>query len=160
MVRRLPRVSGRELYPGPLVYAANFGAEFESIQWWDALDYIDLDNYYPLPDDFSTAEVEHRIGTVQARFGRPVLFTEAGFASRRGSNKMPWDDKNGELSTADQARGYEALFAAFYSRPWFAGAYWWKVGTNGYGGPADGSHTPWRKPAMEAVRRWYQNGAR
>ncbi len=150
----------RELYPGPLVYAANFGPEFESIRWWDALDYIGLDNYYPLPDDFSTAEAERRITAVQARFGRPVLFTEAGFASRRGSHRTPWDDKNGEVSTADQARGYESLFAAFYSKPWFAGAYWWKVGTNGYGGPTDGSHTPWRKPAMEVVRRWYLGSGR
>jgi len=150
----------RELYPGPLVYAANFGAEFESITWWDALDYIGLDNYYPLPNDFSAADVEQRIATIQARYGRPVLFTEAGFASRRGSNKAPWDDSAGELSSEDQARGYESLFAGFYSKPWFAGAYWWKVGTNGYGGPTDGSHTPWRKPAMEVVRRWYVSGGR
>jgi len=32
----------RELYPGPLVYAANHGTEFETITFWDALDYIGL----------------------------------------------------------------------------------------------------------------------
>lgn len=55
----------------------------------------------------------------------------------------------------DQARCYEAVFNAFWSKPWFKGIYWWKIGTNGFGGPEDGSHTPWRKPAMEVVKRWY-----
>jgi hypothetical protein len=38
--------------------------------------------------------------------------------------------------------------------------YWWKVGSNGFGGPKDRSHTPWRKPAMEVVRKWYQREER
>ena len=29
--------------------------------------------------------------------------------------------------------------------------YWWKVGSNRFGGSQDGSHTPWRKPAMEML---------
>jgi len=37
----------REIYPGPLVYAANFGPEFEALTFWDALDYIGLQEYYP-----------------------------------------------------------------------------------------------------------------
>jgi hypothetical protein len=52
------------------------------------------------------------------------------------------------------------IFKAFYAKPWFNGMYWWKVGTNGFGGPEDGSHTPWGKPAMDVVKRWYVNGGR
>jgi len=39
----------RALYPGPLVYSATQGPEFEAIRFWDALDYIGLDEYYPIP---------------------------------------------------------------------------------------------------------------
>ena len=41
--------------------------------------------------------------------------------------------------------------------PGFQGMYWWKVGSNGYGGSQDGTHTPWGKPAMEVVSRGYRN---
>ncbi len=145
----------RVLYPGPLVYAANWGSEFETIRFWDALDYIGLDNYYPLPDDLSTEAAVERIGTVQRRFNRPVVFTEAGFSGYAAPQRQPWDETPGPLAPEQQARCYEALFRAFYNKPWFYGVYWWKVGTNGYGGAADGSHTPWRKPAMGVVKRWY-----
>lgn len=150
----------REIYSGPLVYAANFGAEFEDLTFWDALDYIGLDNYYPLPDDFSTDAVVRNVETVQQKFQRPVLFTEAGFSSLEGAHRRPWDEAPGKISVDEQARGYEAVLRAFYTKPWFAGVYWWKVGTNGRGGANDGSHTPWQKPAMEVVRWWYVEGKR
>ena len=65
-----------------------------------------------------------------------------------------------QISLDEQKRCYEAVLQAFYKKPWFQGIYWWKIGSNGFGGPADGSHTPWRKPAMDVVKRWYLNGGR
>lgn len=145
----------RALYPGPLVYAANFGDEFENVQFWDALDYIGMDEYYSLPDSLSTDEVAAKVEAVQKRFQRPVIFTEVGFPSGEGGNRSPWDERPRKLSLELQARCYEQIFRAFYDKPWFQGMYWWKVGTNGFGGPKDGSHTPWGKPAMDVVGRWY-----
>lgn len=150
----------REFYPGPLVYAANFDEEFENIKFWDALDYIGLQEYYPLPDDFSTEVIVQKVEAIARKFERPVIFTEAGFPSRRAPNRQPWNDSSGKVSPDDQARCYEAVLRAFYEKPWFQGVYWWKVGTNGFGGPEDGSHTPWGKPAMKVVRRWYLEGGR
>lgn len=37
----------RARYSGPLVYAANHGNELK-VQWWDAVDIIGVDAYYPL----------------------------------------------------------------------------------------------------------------
>jgi len=150
----------REIYPGPLTYAANFGPEFENIKFWDALDYIGIDEYYPLPDDLSTKEVAQKISAVQSRFQKPVLFTEAGFPSVQSANQTPWDEPSRPLDLGLQARSYQVLLQTFYDKPWFAGIYWWKVGTNGYGGPQDASHTPWKKPAMDVVRGWYRSGKR
>jgi hypothetical protein len=150
----------REIYAGPLVYAANFGTEFESIRFWDALDYIGLNNYYPLPDDLSTDAIVAKVEQVQRRYQRPVIFPEAGFPSLEDPHRQPWDETPRRLSLDEQARCYEAVFRAFYHKPWFEGVYWWKVGSNGFGGPDDGSHTPWGKPAMKVIAHWYLHGGR
>ena len=150
----------RQLYKGPLVYGATQGPEFEGIRFWDALDYIGLNNYYPLPDDLSTDVVVKKVALVQQKFKKPVIFPEAGFPSLKDPHREPWSEAPRALSVDDQARCYEAVLRAFYKKPWFQGVYWWKVGTNGRGGPQDGSHTPWGKPAMEVVSRWYKQGGR
>jgi hypothetical protein len=150
----------RSLYPGPLVYAANFGPDFQDVTFWDALDYIGLDEYYPLPESLSTADLVRRVERVAIDYRRPVVFTEVGFPSLIDPERRPWDQSPRAISLEDQARCYQAIFRAFYGKPWFAGMYWWKVGTNGDGGPEDGSLTPWGKPAMEVVRKWYTGGGR
>jgi Glycoside Hydrolase Family 113 len=150
----------RQIYAGPLTYAANPGPEFETIRFWDALDYIGLNEYYPLPDDLSTRALVRKVEAVQRAYRKPVIFPEAGFASVKAPQRAPWDDASGALAPADQARCYEAILRAFYRRSWFEGVYWWKVGTDGYGGPQDRSHTPWGKPAMQVVRKWYKSGER
>jgi hypothetical protein len=150
----------RSIYPGPLVYAANFGPDFQEVNFWDALDYIGLDEYYPLPGSLSTADLVRRVERVAIDYRRPVLFTEVGFPSLADPERRPWDQSPRAISLEDQARCYQAIFRAFYAKPWFAGMYWWKVGTNGAGGPDDGSFTPWGKPAMEVVKRWYTEDGR
>ena len=98
---------------------------------------------------------------MQKRFHKPVIFTEAGFPSVAGANLHPWEDgKPVKAALQFQARCYQAIFRAFYNKPWFEGLYWWKVGTNGFGGPGDTSLTPWGKPAMDAAKRWYEGGGR
>src|SRR5579863_1664917 len=151
----------RQLYPGPLVYAANFGEEFETIRFWDALDYIGLQEYYSLPDDLSAASVVTKVESVQARFAKPVVFTEAGFPASAAPNRQPWDDHGrGSAAPDAQARCYDSILSVFYAQPWFEGVYWWKVGTDGGGGRQDSSLTPWGKPAMDVVKRWYVSGGR
>jgi len=151
----------RRVYPGPVTYAANFGEEFQNLKFWDALDYIGLQEYYPLPNDLSTAALMEKVQAVQERFHKPVIFTEVGFPSAPGGNRHPWQDgKPGRADPQLQARSYRAIFQAFYDKPWFEGMYWWKVGTNGIGGSGDSSLTPWDKPAMQVVRKWYESNNR
>ena len=136
----------RELYPGPMVYAATQGPEFETIQFWDALDYIGMDNYYPLPDDLATDRVLKVVEEAHETYKRPVIFTEAGFSSYSSPHKAPWDETPRSLAPDQQARCYEAVFRAFYDKPWFQGVYWWKIDATGTGGGLlDGSLTPYGK---------------
>ena len=146
----------RAVYRGPITYAANHGEEFETIKFWDAVDFIGIDNYYPLEDGYGAAKLTAVIENVQQKYKKPILFTEAGYGAHKDSHKEPWEDETQKpLDLAEQARSYEALMDAMKDKPWFRGVYWWKVGTNGYGGPENNSMTPWRKPAMDVVKRFY-----
>jgi hypothetical protein len=152
--RRLIQVV-REHYRGPLVYAATQGPEFESIRFWDALDYIGLDNYYPLGPGYNASDMLARIQRVQKEFSKPVLLTEAGFSSSPAAHLTPWDDRReGPVDLMEQVRSYEALYRALYPFPWFRGVYWWKIETDRTGGPEHPGMAPWEKPAMEVIRRW------
>lgn len=152
--RRLIAVA-RAHYDGPLVYAATQGPEFETLRFWDALDYIGLDNYYPLGDGYDTRAMLASVEAVQRRYQKPVLLTEAGYSSSPGAHRTPWDDRrSGPVDLQEQVRCYEALYRAFHRRPWFRGVYWWKIETDRTGGPAHPGMAPWNKPAMETVRRW------
>ena len=162
----------RRVYPGPLTYAANWGREFEETPFWDALDYIGLNNYYPLAEDggdTSPAQLQARadqlaqsVAAVASRWKKPVLLTEVGYPSQAKAAAQPWlEDFSARSDPALQARLYEAVFQAFYKQPWFAGMYWWKWPSSGHGGgPDDPSLTPLNKPAAQVVRSWYQGPTR
>lgn len=148
----------RSVYPGPLVYAANFGTEFENLEFWDELDYIGLDNYYPLPDDLSTEDVVRRVERVQEKFKRPIIFTEVGFPSGEKPNREPWSEGFHGYAPREQALCYEAVFKAFYGKPWFQGMYWWKIGSDSSGyvrSPESSTLSPWMRPAMDVLAKWY-----
>lgn len=146
----------RAHFAGPLVYSANFGEEFENITFWDALDFIGLDQYYPLPNDLSTDEVVKNIERVHEVARKPVLLTEAGFVPRTHTHAKPWEtEPGGDFSLEAQAAGYQAVFQGLYNQPWLQGIFWWKLGTSG-GGPRDDSHRIWGKPAMDVMGRWYR----
>jgi len=161
----------RGVYSGPMVYAANWGEEFENIDFWDALDAIGLNCYYPLSekanptdDDLvrGAQQVAEKISTVARKFNKPILFTEIGFTS----GPQPWlkphdDNHDGQVNLEAQRRCYEIMFRALWGKPWLAGIYWWKWPTMlEDGGPNDDGFTPNGKPAAAVVARWYGKGLR
>ena len=83
----------RQLYSGKLVYAANWGKEVQQVDFWDLLDYIGVDFYYPLsahehPSDEELEKgFEAALGQVRAlheRHRKPVILTEIGYDGHRG----------------------------------------------------------------------------
>jgi len=157
--------SARELYGGPLTYAANWGGEFETLGFWEALDYVGLDCYYPLSDAADAdderllagaREVSRRIGDVSRRAGRAVILTEAGFPALASSWTAPHDDRTGApLDPKAQARGYRALLTAIWGKPWLAGIYWWKWPSAPEGSRRDPIFSPRSRPAQDVLTRWY-----
>ncbi len=168
----------RKIYPGKLVYAANWYDEYEHITFWDALDYIGVQAYFPL----STASdpsldallsgwkaPKQAISALAQRTGKPVLFTEMGYCSAATAAAEPWAwPEHGSTAVADtalQARLYEAAFRSFWDEPWFAGALVWKwypgpdrVRPGDWFRPQDRrltDFTPQDKPAARVMARWF-----
>ena len=153
----------RRVYHGPLTYAANWYEEFEKLTFWDAVDIVGLDNYYPLTKSPETdemnlraaaARVADRIEAVALRVGKPVIFTEVGLPSVRAAGTSNHEGSRPDLER--QALLYRITFETYWSRTWFYGFYWWKWfsdPTNA--GPGGDVWTPRGKPAERVVADWY-----
>jgi hypothetical protein len=164
----------RSLYSGPMVYAANWGQEFENLKFWEALDAIGIDCYYPLSEKENPSDAEllsgakrvvEKIRAVAEKFNKPVIVTEIGFTS----SSQPWknphrEDRNAAVDLEAQRRCYEAVYQAFFnhkSSRWLAGIYWWKwPSTLEEGGPEDKQFMPNGKPAEKVAARWYKQISR
>ena len=105
LIRRI-----RKLYSGKITYAANWGNEFEKVGFWDELDYIGLDCYYPLGKSTNASykdrevkfqSVLKKIESIQQKFDKKVLFTEIGYRSI----PAPWINPHAEADGA----GYNGL---------------------------------------------------
>lgn len=160
----------KQIYPGPLTYAANHGNE-QSIGWWDTLDYIGIDAYYSLTNqndpspETLIAAWEKQADKIEAWRNRwwpdkPVVFTEIGYRSYDGANMAPWDysQKNPlKLDLQEQADCYNAAIQVLSQREWFYGFYWWNWETDpNAGGMNHIGYTIQNKPAQNLLAEWYK----
>jgi hypothetical protein len=163
----------RAVYPGPLVYAANWSGEFERITFWDALDAIGIQAYFPVAGDSAVTPASldeawrgplGRIEAISRRTGKPVILTEAGYRSSADAGIEPWRWRSpAAVDSTLQAQLVEALFRAFWSQPWFMGVYVWKwyPGIDASAGDDRAARrardfTPQGKPAAEVMSRWFR----
>jgi hypothetical protein len=158
----------RTVYDGDLTYAANWYAEYEDVSFWDALDYVGVQAYFPLTDADRPSDAALREGwaphrealrQVHERTGKPVLFTEFGYRSAPSAADRPWEwPQRGETGTpaADtlQARCYDAAFQALTGAPWMAGVVVWKYQAMPERRRPTG-FTPQNKPAEQVLRQWF-----
>ncbi|MFA5147213.1 MAG: discoidin domain-containing protein [Candidatus Omnitrophota bacterium] len=142
----------RAVYKGALTYAANWD-EYETVSFWDAVDYIGMDAYFPLTDKNDPPKEElvaawTRHADILEKWlkdnnlTKGVIFTEVGYDTIEGSNKQPWRILPTLATYAEsqdeQANCLESLFAGLSNRSWFRGFYWWNyfprsdIGSLGY----------------------------
>ena len=158
----------RDLYHGPIVYAALHSEEAVRIAFWDALDYVGVNAYYPLADDpthhptreeLEAAWVEPSaiMADLSRAHGKPIIITEIGYRSHHGCSGHPWDSwAVSEVDLEEQAFAYEAAFLQLYNQPWLAGIYWWTWYPDRFrSGPCDDSFSPHLNPAEDVLRFWY-----
>lgn len=157
----------KAIYKGKLTYAANWD-EFKRTPFWDKLDYIGIDAYFPVSDS-KTPTVEEslegwkihfqEIKAKQETFNKPILFTEFGYRSVDYTGKEPWksDRSMNQVNLEAQTNATIALFDAFWEEDWFAGGFIWKWFHNHEtaGGEDNSRFTPQNKPAEALIRKQY-----
>lgn len=154
----------RRVYTGPITYASNHGEEV-SVNWWDALDFIGVDAYYPLTSVANPTVAQLKaawapavtmLGNLSTKYGKPILFTEVGYQSQAGANITPWNVTSNVLDVQEQANCYTALLEVFRDLPWWRGVFWWSATPNrNQGGLTDMDFTPINKPAQDVLRLYY-----
>jgi hypothetical protein len=152
--------------PLMLSYAAHWEEEWEAIEFWDALDFIGVNAYFPL-DEPVGADVDRlvrawrpwsrRMERAARRWDRPIVFMEAGYRSVADCHREPWTWRGGDYDGQAQARAYEALFRVFGEQPWWRGIYLWKTYSSpgrSQRGEGDTDFTFEAKPAQQVIERW------
>jgi len=165
-------ISGvRQLYTGNLTYAATWWKEYDKrIEWWDALDYVGINAYFPLSDKNDPTinemkatweNIANYLDEFYSKVKKPIIFTEIGYLSTDGTNKDPSNytlqTETGRLiGLQEQADCYEAAFQALWNKSWFYGMYWWYWQTDpDAGGSNNSDYTPQNKPAQGVLTHWY-----
>ena len=157
----------REVYTGKIIYSANWD-NYREVKFWDKLDYIGIDAYFPL--SYGTKpelaelvagwqkwirEIEDWLSSES--YDKSVVFTEIGYPSASNAASEPWSGTaHGNADLELQAKCYEAFFDTVYNKEWLVGAYWWRYAPSIYGG---GKHnrkfTPYKKLAEEIISKNY-----
>ncbi|MFH1309058.1 MAG: hypothetical protein ABIH85_00065 [Candidatus Omnitrophota bacterium] len=157
----------RKIYSGKLVYAANWD-NYQNVQFWDRLDYIGIDAYFPLTytpmpsiENIKKGweKWKYEIKLWQVKVNKQIIFTEIGYPSSSHAPHAPWQNAtSGNADTLIQAKCYEAFFDVIWKEPWLAGVYWWKWDTNTFaGGNNNRQFTPQNKPAQRIIEANYKN---
>jgi hypothetical protein len=160
-----------------LTYAANWDSYGTGqIRFWDALDYVGVDAYFPLTSMYSPTAIQltnaweyctrsgyvgrswtNELFNVHLQTGKQVLFTEIGYCSQNGTNISPWDwNISPIVDTQEQADCYHAALEALKPASWFEGWFWWNWETDpNAGGPTERHYTPQNKPAQQVISQYY-----
>jgi hypothetical protein len=157
----------RAVFHGPLTYSANFDT-WQTIAFWDALDFIGVSAYFPLSDRVDPGLAELEAGSERAlaplaaaarRLGKPVLLTEAGFPSIPSAARAPWREERVAADVWLQARCYEATLRALARQPAVEGVFFWLWERTSDPPFRDASHAIGAKPASFAMMRHFLGGA-
>jgi hypothetical protein len=152
--------SVREKYSGQICYAASWD-EAERVPFWDAMDVIGVNFYFPVADRTDPTRFEllaswqpwlDRLDAFRRRQGRPIVLTEIGYMSRDGAGMRPADYHFGApIDLDEQADLYWAALQAVSGEPWIEGLAWWDWTIQDSGGPTDSGYTPRGKPALDVL---------
>jgi len=125
----------REVYSGPLTYAANWD-NYQQVSFWEELDYIGVDAYFPLdsarsPSTSTLVDCWETHKQTLLRFSRKhnrrLLFTEFGYQSTDYATAGHWLEVEGQATNTDlQATAYQAFFQSWAGEERLAGFFAWK----------------------------------
>lgn len=118
-----------------LTYAANW-TDYRRVDFWDDLDWIGIQAYFPLADGPDPDEATLRAGWTQAleevhalarTVERPVVFTEMGYNRSFHAAARPWEyGTDGPAAESVQARCLRVALEVVEADPVVQGSFLWK----------------------------------
>jgi hypothetical protein len=143
----------------PLTYSANW-SDYERVPFWDALDCIGIQAYFPLteheempePDELAAAwrRLLARLEAYAARHDRDLVLGELGYDRTVFAAVRPWEGRRGrdrEGAEETQRRCLDAALAALPRGRRVVGAFLWKW----FAGPTTHENFLKSTPAMQRV---------
>jgi hypothetical protein len=149
--------SVRGCFEGPLTYSANW-THYEQVPFWDALDVIGIQAYFPLADAPGLPEPKalrkawasrlDQLGAFARRHNRKIVLTELGYSRSAQAAVRPWDGREGgEHAEETQARCLTAALEALEDDKDVVGTFLWKW----FAGPTTRENFLMSTPAMRRV---------
>jgi hypothetical protein len=155
----------RSVYSGKITYAANWD-NYQKIDFWDDLDLIGVDAYFPLDTTMnpkfenlqsSWMPICEQLRQLSAKHQKPILFTEFGYRSVSHTAGPDWELDGKPFDEYAQQVAYQALFESVWDQPWFAGGFLWKWRFyDEVGGVGDTGFTPQGKKAEATIATYYR----
>ena len=146
----------RAVFHGELLYAASWD-EAGRVPFWDALDLVGVDAYFPVTRRRDAGRSEMlagwqpwlgRLQRLHRQAGRDILITEIGYRSTDGAGMAPFAyAPDAALDLGEQDDLYWAALEATGGEGWIRGLCWWNWPADGSGGPSNADYTARGKPA-------------
>jgi hypothetical protein len=163
----------REIYKGKLTYAPNWD-DYEKVTFWDKLDYIGTDAYFPLLPDKTPSvcnlkdawqPILKKLKAFSEKWNKPVLFTEFGYLSLDGCAFKTWelekDRRSVDINEQAQSNAVQALLEVFAEEKWWAGGFLWKWYPNLNSAAGEGKrardYTPQGKLLEKVLKKMYED---
>ncbi|MCB0737679.1 MAG: hypothetical protein KDC92_09215 [Bacteroidetes bacterium] len=155
----------RVRFSGKITYAANWD-NFEQIPFWNKLDFIGVDAYFPLTSKINPSKEElaeswkpwsQKLQNLSKKHDRKILFTEFGYRSIQNNLEAPYEyAKSAEYHLEAQSVALNALFTHTWNQDWMAGGFLWKWYANHQKQHfANNDYSPQNKPAQQIIRQYY-----
>ena len=167
-MRKLTR-DVRKVFKGSITYAANWDS-YDKIQFWDELDFIGIDAYFPLSDKRlpeigelieSWSSFRKNIATVSQKFDKKIIFTEWGYEDEEYVGKEPWKIGNGPplkiRNETMQVNAYKSMFETVWEEPWMKGIFVWRWEPESTSFESDfPNYSPRFKEAKNVLKEWFK----
>ncbi|MEQ9500665.1 MAG: hypothetical protein RIT81_27590 [Deltaproteobacteria bacterium] len=125
----------RKVYDGQITYAANWD-EYRAVKFWDAVDLIGVQAYFPVGDEQPTKRAidaawdQHLLDLahLSRTTKRPVVFTELGYPRSTHAAAEPWKPATDGSTSAIALRTMlmDSALERIAKAPHVRGVFWWK----------------------------------
>lgn len=155
----------KSVYKGKLTYSSNWD-HYESVQIWDQLDYVGMNNYYELSQNPKATDeeldkawdgIKKNLLGFAAKQNKPFMFTEVGWHNLPCTLSEPWNYvAEGNIDNGPQTAAFRSFIRNWEKVPnkQFMGAFIWEWCPLGHATDR-GTYSLQDTPALEVVKKWF-----